>query len=612
MLGRRLEQTGLFAADAQYLQFVGEDSFYGFLAREGRRIFRDEDFAKLYCTDNGRVSVPPSLLAMAMLLQTHDRVSDEEAKERADFDIRWKVALGIEIDCHPYAKSTLQLFRAQLLVHKEAKQIFEASLKYAKTLGYLKRGRRIRAALDTMHVLGRGAVLDTVNLIAEGIRVLSRMLAQVEETAWETWLEGHELARYAAASIKGASEVNWEKPGKRAEFLSGVIADGERVLEIARGVRAGLEKESETDERIREAADLLTTLLWQDVEPVARESGEAGDGYQIKEGTAKDRIPSVHDPEQRHGHKSRGKNFTGHKAGIAVDVESRLITAVAVIAGNAGDGECAAELVRESEANTGEEVAQVIGDTAFGGMEVRESLGPREVIAPTVKPGAKSGRITKADFAIDLQAEVVRCPLGQETASWKWVWMQATDGGKQQVKRFAFDTQTCRACPRFGECVQDKRRRGRFITLHPEEAALQKTRAFEQTDYFRQQYRDRVVVEHRNARLAGLGMHQARYVGRAKTWLQLLLAATVANLTLVAGQVRRSQAVSGAQGGVSRLPRVASMLLAALRGAQTPSVASERGHGADPARAAARRHHLLRPRCALSQSIKLPTFRPDF
>jgi len=56
------------------------------------QLVRDEEFAKLYCLDNGRNSVPPSLLATALLLQTHDRTSDEEAKERADFYIRCKVS----------------------------------------------------------------------------------------------------------------------------------------------------------------------------------------------------------------------------------------------------------------------------------------------------------------------------------------------------------------------------------------------------------------------------------------------------------------------------------------------------------------------------------------
>lgn len=601
MLGTRSEQTGLFAADTHYLQFVGEDSFYGFLAREGRRIFRDEDFARLYCLDNGRTSVPPSLLALALLLQTHDRVSDEEAKQRADFDIRWKVALGIEIDCHPFAKSTLQCFRAQLLIHDRARQVFGASLKYAKTLGYLKQGRRIRAALDTTHVLGRGAVQDTVNLIAEGIRILSRMAAELEETEWGSWLAAHELARYGAPSIKGASEVDWEKPGKRAAFLSGVIADGGRLLEIARGVRGRLETKSPADERLQQAADLLTKLLWQDVAPAAA-------GYQIKQGTAKDRIPSAHDPEQRHGRKSHGTRFTGHKAGIAVEVESQLITAVAVIAGNAGDGECAADLVTASEANTGEAVAQVIGDTAFGGMGVRESLGEREVIAPTVKPGGPSGRITKADFTIDLETGVVRCPMGQETR----LWVRVKQGKTQQPREVVFETATCRACPRCAACVHSAGGRGRRITLHPQEAALQRARAFEQTTSFREQYRDRVVVEHRIARLVGLGMRQARYLGRAKTGLQLLLAATVANLTLLLGRGRCPEGASGAAGLLCSLREAGSSLLAALRGAYTPSAGSVRGSGVNAITPALQRRPFLRLLPTRLQPIRSPCFRPGF
>ena len=96
MLGERSDQRGLWEADQLYLDLVGKDTFYGLLASLRGQLFRDADFAELYCLDNGRVSVPPSLLATALLLQAHDKVSDAEAKARADFDIRWKVALGID------------------------------------------------------------------------------------------------------------------------------------------------------------------------------------------------------------------------------------------------------------------------------------------------------------------------------------------------------------------------------------------------------------------------------------------------------------------------------------------------------------------------------------
>ena len=95
-------------------------------------------------------------LATALLLQTHDKVSDAEAKARADFDIRWKVALGIEIEDRPFAKSTLQVFRAQLILHDKVREVFEQSLRLAREAGYLRGKRGMRVAMDTTYILGRG------------------------------------------------------------------------------------------------------------------------------------------------------------------------------------------------------------------------------------------------------------------------------------------------------------------------------------------------------------------------------------------------------------------------------------------------------------------------
>ena len=68
--------------------------------------------------------------------QSHDKVSDAEAKARADFDIRWKVALRIEVEDRPFAKSTLQVFRAQLILHGKVLEVFESSLRLARESGF--------------------------------------------------------------------------------------------------------------------------------------------------------------------------------------------------------------------------------------------------------------------------------------------------------------------------------------------------------------------------------------------------------------------------------------------------------------------------------------------
>ena len=60
--------------------------------------------------------------------------------------------------------------------------VFEASLRLARESGYLKK-RGMRVALDTTNILGRGAVRDTCNLLADGIVKLMRSLAAVEQTS---------------------------------------------------------------------------------------------------------------------------------------------------------------------------------------------------------------------------------------------------------------------------------------------------------------------------------------------------------------------------------------------------------------------------------------------
>lgn len=525
MMGRRSEQGNLFSVDTQYLDYVGRDSLYGFLAMHGHELFADEDFAALYCHDNGRTSVPPSLLALALILQTYDGVSDAEAIRRTQFDLQWKAALGLEIEEGLCAKSTLQEFRAQLVIHREAQALFRRSLEYAKEQGYLRK-RSLCVALDSTVILGRGAVKDTYNLIGDGIRLLCQALAEAEDVAAELWAQNHGYSRYFGTSLKGESEVDWDDKASREAFLTEIIGEGVRLLDLAKQWRSEPGRDEKADGRIVQSSALLSRLLWQDVEPT--ESG----GLRIRKGTAEDRIPSAHDPDQRHGRKSHAQTFTGYKASLAVDAETGLVTSVGVIAGNASEGDHAPDLVTETESHTGCAVEQVLGDTAYGSMEARERLGDREVIAPTVKP--THGRtISKADFEISPEEDCVVCPEGQATRQYSWVKV-VYGGARVRVKRFAFDKAICRACPRSEECIgRDRRRRGRFVQLHPRERALRAAREFERTAHYRARYRLRVIVEHRIARLVQLGLRQSRYVGLAKTAFQALMAATVANLTRV-------------------------------------------------------------------------------
>ena len=76
--------------------------------------------------------------------------------------------------------------------------------------------------------------------------------------------------------------------------------------------------------------------------------------------------------------------------------------------------------------------------------------------------------------------------------------------------------------------------------------------------------RQRVVVEHRIARLVQLGIRQSRYWGRTKTCLQVVMAAVVANVSLVAGYGKRQAKLAAIPGAAAATAARTGLLGAAL------------------------------------------------
>lgn len=579
MLGKRSPQRGLFEVETLYAGFVKRDTFYGWLASQRDELFPDELFLPLYVSGWGRPSVPPSLLATALILQTYEAVSDDEATARAAYDLRWKVALGVAVDARPFAKSTLQEFRAQLIVHEQARTLFEESLALAKRTGKLRPDRKLRLALDTTPIFGRGAVKDTYNLLADGIVRLLRVLARQASVhrgdragfaAWATATGYGDYVGHAVGetSAKGAAALDWDDPAARERFLAALVADADRLLAQARVARTTLPAGSLEETALVAAAGVLSRVLCQDIN--REETGPS-----IVEGTAPDRLVAVHDPEMRHGRKSASKRFDGHKGAVAVDTEAQLITAVDVLAGNASDAEDALDLVEQTEAAAGCAVEETYGDCAYGGGETRQAFADAgRVLHAKVPVLPNHGGFPKTAFRIDLDAAAgptCTCPGGHATTK------LAPTGRGRRV--FVFPAATCAACPLRAQCLTEpngrsnpSRRTGRTILLHPQEALLQAARAFQRSLAFADVRRRRQAAEHRLARLVQLGIRQARYVGRTKTLFQLLLAATVANLTLLANSGTADAPDASAVATVGTVLALATAVLVLTRAARVPPV----------------------------------------
>ena len=198
------------------------------------------------------------------------------------------------------------------------------------------------------------------------------------------------------------------------------------------------------------------------------------------------------------------------------------------------------ELVQEASAAIGLDVEAAPADSAYGSGENRERFEQAGItlLAKVPKP-PRSDYFTKDEFEIDLEAMSCRCPAGQTTTTLiKAGWHESPTGQRTQMHGFRFSAKVCTGCPLRTKCFKRSagNQHGRHVRLHPQEAKLQAARLWQRSPAFDDFRKQRQVIEHRIARLVQLGIRQARYVGRHKVLFQVLLAATVANLTLMAGQ----------------------------------------------------------------------------
>ena len=388
MLGRRNPQRSLF--DPLGLPHrVPADSFYGRMAAVNGVLFQDDDLKGMYCLDNGRPRLPPSLMCGVTPLQFYDDLSDEEAVERLQFDLRWKVALHMPLDCAGFDPSSLTYFRRRLIENGQERYAFDRFVAIGRAAGFIP--DKVTLLIDGTPVKGAGAVQDTYTLLRKGIRKLLKV------AGYHVPGKRQGLSPQAAALIERyvdrdrKADIDWANPERRAVQLKVLVANAETALELA--------LEQRDNPEVCGIGWLLTKILGDDV--VSDEQGDP----QIGNGTAPDRIISLTDPQMRHGRKSKSHRFDGFKTQTATDQSSELILDIADIPASRSEGAQLLPTVERVEAHAGVVVERAIGDGAFGAGELRSACANREgqpidLVAPLAQP--RDAEVAKSAFQLDL------------------------------------------------------------------------------------------------------------------------------------------------------------------------------------------------------------------
>lgn len=505
MLGTADRQMTLLDTGGLLEGLVDDESFYGRLARHGRSLVSDEEFADCYATGRGRPSIPPSTLMLACLLAMHDGTSDRETARRVRMDIGWKTALGLPIDHRGFHPTTFSVFRSRLVLHDKDEQLFRTVVGRAVEAGVLP--RRSLALIDSSAVLGAGAVADTYELLRSGIR---KLVAAAGADTLSKRLR-RDLKRYLR-EVKPS--IDWQDPAARRAELARMVAAADRLL------RATAERPE-----CAEAGELLHRLIDQDVD----RDPDDGQGPAIRQQVARDRVISTSDPEMRHGRKSNTRKFDGYKLHLIEEPDSELVTAVEVTPANTSDGDVAADLVRQAERN-GAAVSELVGDMAYGDGDTRTEVADAgATVVAKVPPTFNGGRFTKEDFTIDPHTPKATCPAGVSTSDLR---RNGKDRHGRQAYALVFPTRACATCTLRSRCTAGAGPRS--LALHHHEAVLQQARRDQQRPSVKRKLRQRPIIERKVDHLMDNGARNARYRGQRKTLLQARLAAIVTNIKRMA------------------------------------------------------------------------------
>jgi len=291
-------------AVTQKLRRTGK--FYLFLREVRAELFDDAFQTELAAAyqPRGTAPLPAALLAMVTLLQAYDQVGDAEAVETAQVDLRWQLVLGC-LGCTraPFSQGALVKFRERMIAHDLDRKLLDRTVALAKQTGRFG-WQHLRAALDSSPLVGAGRVQDTWNLLGRALGTVATWAAKAVGRPRTEVLREAQVTLLAAPSLKAALDIDWDDPTAQTGALARLLAEVDQLEQwVARHV-----PDVRQTAPLQAALTALRRVLAQDLEP-----DPVTQVRRIRRGVAADRMPSLGDPEMRHGRKTRTRPFNGYK-----------------------------------------------------------------------------------------------------------------------------------------------------------------------------------------------------------------------------------------------------------------------------------------------------------
>lgn len=504
VMSKRNKQTSF--ADNWLEGRIPENDFHNQLRQWALFNLDEDDFQPLF-SDYGRPSVPPIHTFLGMLVQLEHGLSDREFEMESQFDDRVKYGILANRNFEGIDAVTLCDHRRRFFDSDIGLKILAKTIKSAKEEGLFS--EESLHVIDSFMIWGAAAKQDTYTLIYQGIKMVLRFARFYELKAKNV------LKRKDYEKDLDKPDIDWEDQKEKNILLENLVKDALNLVDFIRDQYS----EKSLPEDLANTCDLLEKVATQDV------NIDDDGNVEMKQGTAKERVISINDPEMRHGRKTTSQKNDGYKAEIITGgINGRIVTAIDVEPANSPDGKLLSELVKQSKEN-GHAIDELIGDSAYTDWEEIEKQEEKNNIdfCVKVRPAVNPHReFTKDDFDINPDTGEVFCPEGHK---------ETFDENKIKKRKktvIRFSAKVCNNCRLKDKCTGSKE--GRTISINPYEDRIQKQKEYQKTEEFKNEYSKRANGERTISFLTRSGGRIGRFIGKAKTRFQLMLTAINNNI----------------------------------------------------------------------------------
>ena len=201
-------------------------NLYVDLRAEFGTLYEDQLFADLYPPEGRPVEVAPWRLALVVVMQYMEGLTDRQAADAVRRCMDWKYALSLDLFDPGFDFTLLHDFRQRLLTHEAAQRLLDTFLTTCKARGWIK--ARGTQRTDSTHVL---AAIRTLHRLECALEAMHYALNQLSAAA-PTWVQQHvPLEWYARYGLR-SDQARLPKDASKREVLARQVgADGYQLLD---------------------------------------------------------------------------------------------------------------------------------------------------------------------------------------------------------------------------------------------------------------------------------------------------------------------------------------------------------------------------------------------